>query len=203
MSLIFKPACCKAACRSKRVGQFLSKTTLQSYCAKDICTWHTHTHTHTNKSAAADCMAAVDVFRRKSLQAFNVIARARKKKKEASLKEADCNQLLLGASGVAVSCAVGQGKPVFFFFQRCIVASCRWAHNAAPVIETLPKGQKLGCSKRYSGTSYHGHQGSVRDVRLGGAACNSRDSPCLRVKNSRGDMPCRSRLSRSFTGGSR
>lgn len=129
------------------------------------------------------------------------------KKKAASLKEAsrlaDCNQLLLGASGVAGSCAVGQGKPVFFFFQRCIVASCRWAHNAAPVIETLPKGQKLGCSKRYSGTSYHGHQGSVRDVRLGGAACNSRDSPCLRVKNSRGDMPCRSRLSRSFTGGSR
>lgn len=80
VSLIFKPARRKAACRSKRVGQFLSKTTLQSYCAKDICTWHTRTHTHTNKNAAADCMAAVDVFRRKSLQAFNVIARARKRK---------------------------------------------------------------------------------------------------------------------------
>lgn len=81
VSLIFKPGRRKETCRSKRVGQFLSKTTLQSYCAKDICTWHTLTHTHTNKNAAANCMAAVDVLRRQSLRAFNVIARTRRKKK--------------------------------------------------------------------------------------------------------------------------
>lgn len=52
-------------------------------------------------------------------------------------------------------------------------------------------------------TAQHRRQGSTREVRFVGAACNSLDSPCLSVKNSRGEMPCRSRLSRSLTGGSR
>lgn len=109
-----------------------------------------------------------------------------------------------GVSGVAVSRAVRHRKArLSLSFRRRIISSCRQAHNTAPGAETSPERPKVKMQQTLSITSYHGHQGSTRDVRLGGAACNSRDSPCLRVKNSRGDMPCRSRLSRSFTGGSR